>query len=468
MYTRIRSILLKGAIMTGFEPDHFHDDSILARYYGRSSMFTNIPNNLFSEYNVKKGLRNEDGTGVRIGLTRIADVVGYKTDENGKVIPCEGDLLYRGYSIKDLIKNRQKNYGFEETCFLLLFGYLPNREDFENFKTSLSLRYELPESFLANELLLKPARNLMNKLQSAVLSLYNYDESPDETDVYQNLLKGINLIAKFPALGCYAYYTKVHSFDRSSLIIHYPRRDYSMAENILYMLRPDGKFTDHEANLLDAILLIHADHGGGNNSTFTNVVVGSTGTDLYSALSASIGSLKGPKHGGANISVAKMMRQIIADTDYTADKDQLRDIINRILDKDYYDHSGLIYGFGHAVYTLSDPRAEILRKLCRNLAEEQGCMYKFTFYKLFEDTVREVSMERMGHAIPSNVDLYSGLAYSMLGIPEELFTPLFATARVAGWVAQNLENKLYDGKIMRPATKYVGETQEFIPMEKRF
>ena len=241
--------------MTGFEPDHFHDDSILARYYGRSSMFTNIPNNLFSEYNVKKGLRNEDGTGVRIGLTRIADVVGYKTDENGKVIPCEGDLLYRGYSIKDLIKNRQKNYGFEETCFLLLFGYLPNREDFENFKTSLSLRYELPESFLANELLLKPARNLMNKLQSAVLSLYNYDESPDETDVYQNLLKGINLIAKFPALGCYAYYTKVHSFDRSSLIIHYPRRDYSMAENILYMLRPDGKFTDHEANLLDAILL---------------------------------------------------------------------------------------------------------------------------------------------------------------------------------------------------------------------
>ena len=445
----------------------FNDDSILARYFGRSSNFTDIPNNLFTEYNVKKGLRNEDGTGVRIGLTRISDVIGYTTDDQGRVIPCEGDLLYRGYSIRDLLLNRQKNYGFEETCFLLLFGYLPDREEFENFKQCLAMRYDLPESFLANELLLKPARNLMNKLQSAVLSLYNYDDAPDETDVYQNLLKGINLIAKFPALSCYAYYTKVHSFDRSSLIIHYPRPEYSIAENILYMLRPDGKFTSHEANLLDAILLIHADHGGGNNSTFTNVVVGSTGTDLYSALSASIGSLKGPKHGGANISVSRMMQQVIADLDYTADKDQIRRIINSILDHNYYDYSGLVYGFGHAVYTLSDPRAELLRKLCRNLAEEQGCMYKFTFYKLFEDTVREVVRERKGDIIPSNVDFYSGLAYRMLGIPEELFTPLFATARVAGWVAHNLENKLYDGKIMRPATKYVGDSQEFIPMNQR-
>ena len=445
----------------------FNDDSILARYFGRSSNYTDIPNNLFNEYNVKKGLRNEDGTGVRIGLTRISDVIGYTNDENGNVIPCEGDLLFRGYSIKDLLKNRQKNYGFEETCFLLLFGYLPDREEFENFKQCLAVRYDLPESFLANELLLKPARNLMNKLQSAVLSLYNYDDSPDETDVYQNLLKGINLIAKFPALSCYAYYTKVHSFDRSSLIIHYPRPEYSIAENILYMLRPDGKFTDHEANLLDAILLIHADHGGGNNSTFTNVVVGSTGTDIYSALSASIGSLKGPKHGGANISVSKMMQQVIADLDYTADKDQIRKIINAILDRNYYDCSGLVYGFGHAVYTLSDPRAELLRKLCRSLAEEQGCMYKFTFYKLFEDTVKEVIKERRGDIITSNVDFYSGLAYRMLGIPEELFTPLFATARVAGWVAHNLENKLYDGRIMRPATKYVGDFQEFIPMNER-
>ena len=445
----------------------FNDDSILARYFGRSSNYTDIPNHLFNEYNVKKGLRNEDGTGVRIGLTRISDVIGYTNDENGNVIPCEGDLLFRGYSIRDLLKNRQKNCGFEETCFLLLFGYLPDREEFENFKQCLAVRYDLPESFLANELLLKPARNLMNKLQSAVLSLYNYDDSPDETDVYQNLLKGINLIAKFPALSCYAYYTKVHSFDRSSLIIHYPRPEYSIAENILYMLRPDGKFTDHEANLLDAILLIHADHGGGNNSTFTNVVVGSTGTDIYSALSASIGSLKGPKHGGANISVSKMMQQVIADLDYTADKDQIRKIINAILDRNYYDCSGLVYGFGHAVYTLSDPRAELLRKLCRSLAEEQGCMYKFTFYKLFEDTVKEVIKERRGDIITSNVDFYSGLAYRMLGIPEELFTPLFATARVAGWVAHNLENKLYDGRIMRPATKYVGDFQEFIPMNER-
>jgi len=444
-----------------------NDDSILARFYGKSSVFTDIPNPLFKEYNVKKGLRNEDGTGVRIGLTKVSDVIGYTKDSEGNVAPCEGELLYRGYSIYDLVRNRRGNFGYEETAFLLLFGYLPNRHTFEDFKHCLAQRYELPNDFLVGELLRNPTKNLMNGLMTATLTLYNYDENPDEVDVYETLLKGMNLIAKFPSIACYGYQAKIHEFYRHSLVIHYPRPEYSIAENILYMLRADGKFTEREANLLDALLVIHADHGGGNNSTFTTVVMGSTGTDLYSSICGSIGSLKGPKHGGANISVARMMEQVIADTDYSCDKDVLRGIVTRILDGDYYDHSGLVYGFGHAVYTLSDPRCELIRDLCRKLAEDKGCMHKFEFYKAFEETVKEQVMEKKGRVIPTNVDFYSGFAYDMLGIPSDLFTPLFAIARVTGWIAHNLENRLYDGKIMRPATKYVGEFQKFIPMEKR-
>jgi citrate synthase len=307
----------------------------------------------------------------------------------------------------------------------------------------------------------------MNRLQTLTLQLYNYDDTPDDTDVYETLRKGLNIIAKLPYLACYAYQAKLHKAYHDSLIIHYPRPEYSIAENILYMLRTDGKFTDQEASVLDALLLIHAEHGGGNNSTFTNVVIGSTGTDLYSAICGSIGSLKGPKHGGANISVNKMMQQIIADTKYSCDETLLRSIVDRILDKDYYDNSGLIYGFGHAVYTLSDPRCELLRSLCKKLAEEQGCLERYAFYEKFESIVKEMVYERRGKPICANVDYYSGFAYTMLGIPEDLFTPLFAIARIAGWVAHNIENKMYDGKIMRPATKYVGDYQEFIPMNER-
>ena len=398
---------------------NFHDDNILARFFGRSSNYTDIPNPLFKEYNVKKGLRNDDGTGVRIGLTKVSDVIGYTKDADGNVVPCEGDLIYRGYSIRDLLKNRQGHFGYEETVFLLLFGYLPDRTEFDNFKKCISARYDLPADFLTNDILQTPSRNLMNKLQS------------------------------------------------SSLIIHYPRPEYSIAENILYMLRSDGKFTEREASVLDAILMIHADHGGGNNSTFTNVVMGSTGTDLYSAVCGSIGSLKGPKHGGANISVNKMMQQIIADTKYSCDDALLRSIVDRILDKDYFDNSGLVYGFGHAVYTLSDPRCELLRSLCKTLAEEQGCPERYKFYSKFENIVKEAVLENRGKPICTNVDYYSGFAYTMLGIPEDLFTPLFAIARVAGWVAHNVENKMYDGKIMRPATKYIGDHQKYVPMKKR-
>ena len=445
----------------------FHDDSVLARFFGKSSNYTDIPNHLFSEYNVKKGLRNEDGTGVRIGLTRVADVIGYETNGEGNVVPCEGDLLYRGYSIRSLISGRSGNFGFEETCFLLLFGYLPDKTQFRDFKHSLAIRYDLPDNFLISEVLTSPSRNLMNRLQTLTLSLYNYDPDPDETDVYQTLLKGINLIAKFPVLGCYSYQAKMHDIYRQSLIIHYPKPEYSIAENILYLLRADGKFTEKEANLLDALLVIHADHGGGNNSTFTDVVIGSTGTDLYSAICGSIGALKGPKHGGANISVSRMMNEVISITNYSTDRDVVEKVVNQLLDGALYDNSGLIYGFGHAVYTLSDPRAELLRKLCRILADEQGVTYQYEFYETFEKVVKEVVYERKKKILPTNVDFYSGFAYHMLGIPEDLFTPLFAIARVAGWVAHNVENKLYDGRIMRPATKYVGDHSQYIPMRER-
>ena len=445
----------------------YNDDNILAKFFGKSSNYTDIPNRLYSECNVKKGLRNEDGTGVRIGLTRISDVVGYEKAEDGTVKPCEGDLLYRGYGIGDLIRNRQGCFGYEEACFLLLFGFLPDREQFREFRESLAARYELPDTFLVNEVLRSPSRNLMNRLQTLTLALYNFDENPDTTDVYETLLKGLNLIAKFPALGCYAYQAKIHDLERKSLIIHYPKPEYSIAENILYMLREDGSFTAREASVLDALLVIHADHGGGNNSTFTDVVIGSTGTDLYSAISGAIGSLKGPKHGGANISVANMMNEIIEKTNYSCDEDLIRRIIIDLLDRKSYDRSGLVYGFGHAVYTLTDPRAELMRDLCRNLAEEQGCLDRYEFYALFEKTVKEVVWEKKKRTIPTNVDFYSGFAYRMLGIPEDLFTPLFAISRVSGWVAHNVENKLYDGRIMRPATKYVGEHQEFIQMGNR-
>ena len=283
--------------------------------------------------------------------------------------------------------------------FLLLFGFLPDRKEFDNFRKCLSDRYDLPADFLTNDILQMPSENLMNKLQSCTISLYNYAQEPDAQDVYQTLLKGIDMVAKFPSIVCYSYFAKMHHFYRQSLIIHYPRPEYSIAENILYMLRPDGKFTDKEASVLDGILMIHAEHGGGNNSTFTNVVMGSTGTDLYSAICGSIGSLKGPKHGGANLSVSRMMQQIIADTHYSCDEKLLRGIVERILDKDYFDNSGLVYGFGHAVYTLSDPRCELLRPLCETLAEEQGCTDRFHFYTAFEKIVKKIICERTAESL---------------------------------------------------------------------
>ena len=442
-------------------------DNFLAQSYGKSQIFTDIPNKLFTEYDVKKGLRNEDGTGVRVGLTKVSDVVGYEIVD-GKKTDIPGKLYYRGYSLTDIVNtHRESICEYEEVMFLLLFGYLPNKVELEHFRDIVKNQYALPEEFLEMNILRLPSKNLMNRLQHAVLTLYNYDDDADNVDVYETLIKGISLAAKFPAIMCYAYQSKRHYFDHKSLYIHYPNKNYSIAENILQLLRPDKKFSQKEAALLDTILIVHADHGGGNNSTFTNVLVSSTGTDIYSAIAAAIGSLKGPKHGGANIQVAQMMDAVVEAIGYTTDRKKIEDIIGKILDKEFFDKSGLVYGFGHAVYTISDPRAELLRDTCKVVAQEKDRMEQYNFFVLFEEIARKLLSERRGKPIASNVDFFSGFAYDMLGIPRDLYTPLFACARVTGWVAHNIENKLYDGRIMRPATKYVGEIKEYIPIKDR-
>ena len=444
-------------------------DSYLAQFYGKSQNYTDIPNAWFKQYDVKKGLRNEDGTGVRVGLTRVSDVVGYAIADDGEVEPATGRLFYRGINVSDLVRGKGTgHFGYEEACFLLLFGYLPKQRELDEFCDILRECYELPSDFIEMNLLRMPGRNLMNKLQNAVLSFYNYDDDPDNTGVYDTLVKGVNLLAKLPSIACYAYQSKAHYFNRDSLFIHYANPEYSLAENILNLLRRDQSFTEKESGLLDTLLMIHADHGGGNNSTFTNVVISSTGTDLYSAVSGSIGSLKGPRHGGANIKVAEMIDAVLEDAGgYDATEAQLADTAQKILAGKLYDGSKLLYGFGHAVYTVSDPRAEILRDCCETVAREKGQMEQFEFYRRFEKVAHEALEARRGEPVPTNVDFYSGFAYRMLDIPRDLYTPMFVCSRMAGWLAHNIENKLYDGRIMRPATKYVGEGQDYVPMEER-
>lgn len=440
----------------------------LAQFYGKSQNYTTIPAPWYKKYNVKRGLRNEDHTGVLVGLTRVADVVGYERGENGEKVDAEGVLYYRGIDIRELAKNdRDRGYLYEEASFLLLFGYLPTPGELKHFCNVLQDGYDLPDDFIETNLLRRPGKNLMNKLQNCLLTLYNYDPDPDNTDVYQTLRKGLNIMSKLPSIACYAYMAKIHYYDRQSLIIHYPRKDYSTAENILYMMRADSKFTEKEARLLDVLLFLHADHGGGTNSTFTNVVVASTDTDIYSTMASSIGALKGPRHGGANVKVSEMMERVIDTIGTKATDAQITDVIHRILNKEFQNRSGLVYGFGHAVYTLSDPRSIILRHFCGIVAKEKKMEDIFNFYTRFEKIATKVLSAEKGQNMCSNVDFYSGFAYSMLGIPRDLFTPLFVISRLVGWLAHNIENKLYDDRIVRPATKYVGDLMDYIPMEER-
>jgi len=425
---------------------------------------------LYSKYNVKRGLRNSDGTGVLVGLTEVGDVHAYIVDEN-EIVPIEGRLYYRGIDVYDFVNGflKDNRFGFEECCYLLLFGKLPNRSELNEFNKLLGEYRKLPDNFLEDMILKAPSRDIMNKLARSVLASYSYDNNPDDTSIKNTLRQCIELIARFPAMVAYGYQAKAHYHDGKSLYIHSPQPELSTAENLLYMIRPDSKFTQLEAETLDLALVLHAEHGGGNNSTFVTHVVSSSGTDTYSAISAAIGSLKGPKHGGANNRVMEMMDDIKAHIKDWSDEDEIAAYLKKILRKEAYDRSGLIYGVGHAVYTLSDPRAVLLKKKAEALSKEKGMENEYRLYTLIEKLAPLVFYEvkKVNKVMCANVDFYSGFVYEMLNIPRELFTPIFAVARVAGWCAHRIEELINGGRIIRPAYKSVIGRKSYISMDER-
>lgn len=424
---------------------------------------------LYEEYDVKRGLRESDGKGVLTGLTEISDVVAFK-NANGKKVPQEGQLYYQGYNIMDLQKGFvNRRFNFEEIIYLLLFGALPNKQQLHSFIDILAQYRELPNKFVRDVIMKAPSMDVMNALQRSVLTLYSYDENPDDISIQNVLKQCLSLIATFPLISVYAYHAYQHYHNDKSLVIRYPDPELSTAENILRILRGDGQYTELEARVLDIALIIHADHGGGNNSTFTTHVVSSTGTDTYSAVAASLGSLKGPKHGGANLKVENMFDEIKANVRNWGNEDAIRDYLLKIMNKEAFDRTGLIYGMGHAVYTLSDPRAVILKEYARSLAIEKGRTDEFELYEKVERIASDLLTNRknLHKPICCNVDFYSGFVYSMLDIPKQMFTPIFAISRIAGWSAHRIEELVNEGKIIRPAYKYVGHHREYEDLNDR-
>ncbi len=429
-----------------------------------------IDQKFYTKYDVKRGLRDSDGKGVLTGLTEISEVNSYK-EENGKRIPIPGQLFYRGYSIEDLVKGfiYDEHYGFEEVSYLLLTGELPNREQLESFSSILGYYRTLPDSFVRDIIMKAPSRNIMNALAKQVLTLYSYDENAEDISVPNVVRQCMQLIALLPVLAVYSYQAFNYFHNKQSLFIHSPRPDLSTAENILYMLRPDNKYTKLEAKLLDMALVLHAEHGGGNNSSFTTHVVTSSGTDTYSAIAAALCSLKGPKHGGANIKVIKMIRYVKESVTDWNDKDQIRTCLTKILDKEAMDKAGLIYGMGHAIYTVSDPRARVFKRFVKSLSEEKGRQAEYQLYNNVAEVAAELIMERSKSKkhVSANVDFYSGFVYSMLDLPTKLFTPLFAIARVSGWSAHRIEELVNPSKIIRPAYQNVHERMTYVKMDDR-
>lgn len=413
-----------------------------------------IDNSLYDKYDVKRGLRNANGTGVLVGLTKVSDVYGYKMVD-GKKVDDEGHLYYRDIDLYDLAAKDDDVYGYEKVIFLLLYAHLPSAEELDEFKKILKSNYDLPTGFKENVILKFPSRNIMNMVQKSILSLYSFDENPDSQDPLELIQKGISLIAKMPAIIAYSYQAKKHYIDNESLHLHYVDESKSIAELILHLIRDDNQYSQLEAEVLDTALIIHAEHGGGNNSTFTNVVVSSTATDLYSDITAGLGSLKGPRHGGANKMVSDMMKTVIDKIGLYASDEEILEVVNELLEKKMFDKSGLVYGIGHAVYTKSDPRCILLKEKCKELSEYKGSK-KFEFYSRFEKIACNRLAEIKNNVYCANVDFYSGLTYQLLDIPEDLFTPLFACARITGWIAHIVETTLYCNKIIRPASKYVG------------
>lgn len=429
-----------------------------------------IDPSLFKNYKVKRGLRNADGTGVLAGLTSIGEVRGYIIDDCDKV-PVAGKLLYRGVNIKKLIKNsvEENRPSFEEAAFLLLFGKLPSKEEYDKFCRLLGKMRTLPLGFNEDIIMKTPCPDIMNKLARSVLSLYSYDESPEDLTLENLLRQSIELISRMGTIVAYSYHARRHYFEGESLYIHPPKAENSTAENFLHLIKPNGKFSREEAELLDIMLTLHAEHGGGNNSAFSCRVISSTGTDTYSAIGAAICSLKGPRHGGANKAVLDMMAEIKANVKDWTNEGELADYLRKIVNKQAGNGSGLIYGMGHAVYTLSDPRAAVLKQKAQDMAAKKGLMDEFNLYALLEEISPEILCEKMGvkKAICANIDLYSGFVYQMLDIPPELYTPLFAVARIVGWCSHRIEEILTNGKIIRPAYKSVCDRKEYILMNER-
>ena len=424
----------------------------------------------FVRFQVKRGLRNADGTGVMAGLTRICSVEGYYLRDNEKV-PVEGRLIYRGVNVNDIVNGVEENdyFGFEEVAWLLLFGSMPTRKQLEHFNKVLAESRELPDEFIEDMIMKAPSPNIMNKLSRSVLALYSYDPNPDDISVDNVLRQSIQLLAQLPMIMSYAYQVKRRSYYHKSMYLHPVDKSLSTAESVLRSIRADKKFTHEEARLLDLCLMLHAEHGGGNNSTFATRVSTSSGTDTYSAIAAGIGSLKGPKHGGANIKVAEMVKYIKEGVDDITDENQVADFLTKILKKEAGDGSGLIYGMGHAVYTLSDPRAVILKKNAREFSKKCGMEDEFRLLELIETLTPQIVAKAKGEKkkMCANVDLYSGLIYKMLGIPEDLYTPLFTIARVAGWSAHRIEELLTGGRIIRPAYKSVALPKNYAPIDER-
>lgn len=432
---------------------------------------TQISKDLYLEHKVFRGLRDLNGKGVLTGLTEVSEIISKKT-VNGEEVPTEGKLFYRGYRIEDIVNGFLKGnrFGFEEVIYLLLFRNLPTNAQLEDFKQLLSEYRSLPDSFVRDIIMKAPSTDVMNSLARSVLTLYSYDKNPDDTSVANVLRQCIQLIATFPQLAVYSYRSYSYYIKgNDTFFIREPKPELSTAENILHMLRIDGKYTELEAKVLDLALVLHAEHGGGNNSTFTTHVVSSSGTDTYSAIAAALGSLKGPRHGGANAKVTAMFRDIKANVKDWSDKEEIKNYLQKILDKKAFDNSGLIYGIGHAIYSVSDPRSKIFRGFVEMLSEEKGLQAEFSLYEAIEELAPELisKQRKMYKGVSANIDFYSGFVYEMLGLPKSLYTPIFATARIVGWSAHRIEEIVNSGKIIRPAYMNVQDRREYVDIENR-
>ncbi len=425
---------------------------------------------LYGTYDVKRGLRDINGKGVLAGLTEISEMYGYEM-VNGESVPCEGRLFYRGISIEDLVAgfDGTSNHGFEETAYLLLFGNLPNKQELANFQDILSTYRTLPTNFVRDVIMKAPSSDMMNTLARSVLTLYAYDDKANDTSIPNVLRQCLQLISIFPLLSAYGYHAHRHYHEGESLFIHQSQPNLSLAENFLHILRPDSNYTPLEAQILDLALTLHAEHGGGNNSTFTTHVVSSSGTDTYSSTAASLGSLKGPRHGGANLQVVYMFDDIMKNVKDWTDEDEVSAYLAKILNKEAFDRSGLIYGLGHAVYSVSDPRATILKKYAEQLSVEKDRQKEFALYTLVERLAPQVIAEKrkIYKGVSANIDFYSGFAYDILDLPAQLYTPMFAMARIVGWSAHRIEELANNGKIIRPAYKAVHDRMPYVPMNER-